>query len=124
MIKTLSLSEEAAAVTRSPAHWPRRDGVFLCAMARTPLPSPAVNCLQTAAAPEKEGQSWGSSVTNTSRKSLVTGKSGMIKEKGICSGLGTERGRRGWGERRRQLVDELLGQNVPKKCFKKKEPKG
>lgn len=83
-------------MTRSPAHWPRLDGVFLCATAHTPLPSPAVNCLQSAAAPEKEGQSRSFLVTNTSRKSLATGKSGVVKETGTCSGLETERGPRGW----------------------------
>lgn len=58
------------------------DGVFLCA-ARTPLPS------QPELLPRDKVKARGSSLTDTSRKSSVSGKSAVVKEMRIPA--------QGWG---------------------------
>lgn len=99
-----------AAVTRSGAHWPRRDGVFLCAALAHPCPAPRLIVCKRPVQKE-EGQSRGSLVTDTSRKSLASRKSAQ-------GGRGDGDPR--LGQRRRRPAGELLGQNVPKWLSKRK----
>lgn len=99
-------------MTPSLAHWP-------CAMVCSfvprfaTLPSPAVNCLQTAAAPGEEGQNQGASVTSASRKHLVTGIFWGGRGNGNLLMAGDRARVPAVRIEETAAVDELLGQNVP-----------
>lgn len=54
---------------------------------------------------------------------MVTGKSGMVEEMGTCSGLGTERGPRGWGRGGGSQWMSCWDKNMPK-WFRKNGLKG
>lgn len=56
-------------MTRAGAHWPRRDGVFLCAALAHPCPAPRFTVCKRPGQ-EQGGQSRGSLVTAASRNSV------------------------------------------------------